>query len=102
MKRIKRYTEQKYLDYQKATTTIQYGTQFIPQQFNTNLLLFIALPYPHNKVQQYHNPQQPGGFLKREREFQGIWRVGRVRGHVAFQTNLQTGTNVFSIIPHNS
>ncbi|KAA6387180.1 MAG: hypothetical protein EZS28_017292 [Streblomastix strix] len=80
MERIKRYTEQKNLEYQSTAMAMQYGTTFLQQLFNPNPIPYLAPPYLYNQVQQYQN-QQPGGFLRRMREFQGMWRGRRGRRH---------------------
>ncbi|KAA6363593.1 MAG: hypothetical protein EZS28_040881, partial [Streblomastix strix] len=43
----------------------------------------------------------PGGFPRRGREFQGMWRDGRSRGRGGIQSNVQTGANAFSVYPRN-
>ncbi|KAA6368398.1 MAG: hypothetical protein EZS28_036074 [Streblomastix strix] len=100
MERIKRYTEQKNLKYQATAMAMQYGTTFLPQLFNPNPVPYLTPPYPYNQVQQYYN-QQPGGFPRRGREFQGMWRGGRGRRRSGFQTNVQTGANAFPVYPCN-
>ncbi|KAA6403060.1 MAG: hypothetical protein EZS28_001418 [Streblomastix strix] len=71
MERIKRYIEQKNLEYQAAAMAMQYGTQHLPQLFNPNPIPYLAPSYLYNNTQQYCN-QQSGGFPRREREIQGI------------------------------
>ncbi|KAA6376327.1 MAG: hypothetical protein EZS28_028146 [Streblomastix strix] len=100
MERIKRYTEQKNLEYQATAMAMQYGTTFLPQLFNPNPVPYLDPPYPYNQVQQYCN-QQSGGFLRRGREFQGMWRGMRGRRRGGFQTNMQTGANAFLVYPRN-
>ncbi|KAA6390697.1 MAG: hypothetical protein EZS28_013774, partial [Streblomastix strix] len=79
IERIKRYTEQKNLEYQAAAMAMKYGTQFLPQLFTPSAIPFVAPPQPYDQMQQYSN-QQPGGFPRRGREFQSMWRGGRGRG----------------------
>ncbi|KAA6359662.1 MAG: hypothetical protein EZS28_044812 [Streblomastix strix] len=100
MERIKRYTKQKNLEYQATAMATQYGITFLQQLFNPNPILYLAPPYPYLQVQQYYN-QQLGGFPRRGREFQGMWRGGRGRGRGCFQPNVQIGANVFPVYPRN-
>ncbi|KAA6327523.1 MAG: hypothetical protein EZS28_053813 [Streblomastix strix] len=79
---------------------MQYRTTFLPQLFNSNPVPYMAPPYLCNLMHQYYN-QQPGGFPRRGREFQGMWRGGRGRGRGGIQSNVQTGANVFSVYPRN-
>ncbi|KAA6355818.1 MAG: hypothetical protein EZS28_048655, partial [Streblomastix strix] len=97
---IKRYTEQKNLEYQASAISTQYGTVFLQQLFNPNPVPYLAPPYLYNQVEQYYK-QQPGGFLRRMREFQGMWRGGRGRGLGGFLTNVQTGANAFAVYSRN-
>ncbi|KAA6398499.1 MAG: hypothetical protein EZS28_005965 [Streblomastix strix] len=62
MERIKRYTEQKNLEYKATAMAMQFGTTFLQQLFNPNSITYLAPPHIYNQVQQYYN-QQPGGFL---------------------------------------
>ncbi|KAA6388319.1 MAG: hypothetical protein EZS28_016155 [Streblomastix strix] len=100
MERIKRYTEQKNLEYQAAAMAMQYGTQFLHQLFGPNPIPYITPPYPNNHVQQYYN-QKPGGFSRRRRDFQGMWRERCCRGRGGFQANVYTGTNALLVFPRN-
>ncbi|KAA6388728.1 MAG: hypothetical protein EZS28_015742 [Streblomastix strix] len=59
-----------------------------------------STPYPYNQMQKYYI-QQPGGFSRRGKEFQGTWKGGRGRGRGGFQTNIQTGANAFPVFPRN-
>ncbi|KAA6399373.1 MAG: hypothetical protein EZS28_005093 [Streblomastix strix] len=57
IERIKKYTEQRNMEYQAAAVAMQYGTQFLPQLFNPNPIPYLIPPYPCNQTQQYYNQQ---------------------------------------------
>ncbi|KAA6379899.1 MAG: hypothetical protein EZS28_024576 [Streblomastix strix] len=97
---IKRYTEQKNLGYQASAISTQYWGAFLQQLFNPNPVQYLAPPYLYNQVEQYYK-QQPGGFLRRMKEFQGILLGGRGRGPGGFLTNVQTGANAFAVYSRN-
>ncbi|KAA6397666.1 MAG: hypothetical protein EZS28_006809 [Streblomastix strix] len=90
MERIKRYAEQKNLEYQAAAIAMQHGTQFLLLLFNPNPIPYLAPPNQYIHLQQYYN-QQPGGLPRRGEEFQSMWRRGRGRRRGGLNTNVQTG-----------